>query len=91
MLILVTLYIKQQKKYAVTKTIVTPYFITYKVRVSIKDLYIRTGPGTNYNKRGFIEPNVYTIVEEADGKGATKWGKLKSGVGWISLDYVTKV
>ena len=66
-------------------------FKPYKIRVSIKDLYIRTGPGTNYNKRGFIEPNVYTIVEEADGKGATKWGKLKSGVGWISLDYVTKV
>ena len=34
-------------------------FKSYKVRVSIKDLYIRTGLGTNYNKRGFIEPNVY--------------------------------
>ena len=22
---------------------------------------------------------------------ATKWGKLKSGAGWISLDYVTKL
>lgn len=66
-------------------------FKPYKVRVNAKDLYIRTGPGTNYDKHGFIEPNVYTIVEEVNGKGATKWGKLKSGVGWISLDYVTKV
>lgn len=28
---------------------------------------------------------------EAKGEGATLWGKLKSGVGWISLDYTTKV
>ena len=76
-----------------TSAVSTPVdttFKPYKVLVKIKDLYIRTGPGTNYNKRGFIEPNVYTIVEEAEGKGATKWGKLKSGVGWISLDHVTK-
>ena len=33
----------------------------------------------------------YTIVAEAAGPGATKWGKLKSGAGWISLDYVTKL
>ena len=34
---------------------------------------------------------VYTIVAESDGTGATKWGKLKSGAGWISLDYASKV
>ena len=28
---------------------------------------------------------------ERAGSGATKWGKLKSGAGWISLDYVTKL
>lgn len=59
----------------------------YLVRVSISDLYIREGPGTNYGKKGFIKPGVYTIVEESTGAGATKWGKLKSGAGWISLDY----
>ena len=31
-----------------------------------------------------------TIVSEATGKGATLWGKLKSGKGWISLDYAKK-
>jgi hypothetical protein len=66
-------------------------FKPYKIRVNAKDLYIRTGPGTNYDKHGYVEPNVYTITEEANGKGATKWGKLKSGAGWISLDHVTKV
>lgn len=73
-----------------TETPVTPTFSPYKVRVSIKDLNIRKGPGTNYASNGFCPVGVYTIVEEADGKGATKWGKLKSGIGWISLDYAKK-
>lgn len=62
----------------------------YTVRVKISNLYIRKGPGTNYGQAGFIKPGVYTIVAESTGKGATKWGKLKSGAGWISLDYATK-
>ena len=59
----------------------------YTVKVSINNLNIRKGPGTNYGKNGFIKPGVYTIVAESTGTGATKWGKLKSGAGWISLDY----
>lgn len=59
---------------------------SFKVRVSIKDLNIRTGPGTNYKSKGFIKPGVYTIVK-TDGK----WGKLKSGAGWIHLDYAKKL
>ena len=66
-------------------------FVPYTVRVKIKDLRIRKGPGTSYPSAGYIAPAVYTIVEEADGPGATKWGKLKSGAGWISLDYVKKL
>ena len=58
---------------------------SFKVKVSIDDLNIRTGPGTKYKSKGFIKPGVYTIVE-TDGK----WGKLKSGAGWIHLDYVKK-
>ena len=65
-------------------------FEPYLVKVSLKDLNIRKGPGTNYARTQFIPVGVYTIVEEADGKGATKWGRLKSGMGWISLDYVTR-
>lgn len=63
----------------------------YKVRITATDLNIRTGPGTNYPSKGYIKPTVYTIVEEATGKGATKWGKLKSGAGWISLDYAKRL
>lgn len=68
----------------------TGKLIPYTVRVTVTDLHIRTGPGTNYPSKGFIKPTVYTIVEEATGKGATKWGKLKSGAGWISLDFAKK-
>ena len=65
---------------------VTPYH----VRVKITNLNIRKGPGTNYGATGYIQPGIYTIVAESTGKGAAKWGKLKSGAGWISLDYATK-
>lgn len=65
--------------------------VPYKVRIKISNLRIRSGAGTNYAAKGFIAPGVYTIVEEATGTGATKWGKLKSGAGWVSLDYCTKV
>ena len=69
-----------------TGATVTPYL----VRVKITNLNIRKGPGTNYGATGYIRPGIYTIVAESAGKGAAKWGKLKSGAGWISLDYATK-
>lgn len=68
-----------------------PAFSPYKVRVSIKDLNIRKGPGTNYASNGFCPVGVYTIVEEVNGTGATKWGKLKSDAGWVSLDYAKRI
>jgi len=65
----------------------------YLVRISISNLNIRKGPGTNYSKTGwFTGKGVFTIVAESSGTGSTKgWGKLKSGAGWISLDYAIKV
>ena len=66
-------------------------FKPYTVKVSVTELRIRSGPGTDTDSKGFIAPGVYTIVEEADGQGAKRWGKLKSGAGWISLDYAEKL
>ena len=67
-------------------------FKPYKVKVTATSLNIRKGAGTNTQKVGVIkDKGVYTIVEERNGTGAKKWGKLKSGAGWISLDYVKKV
>lgn len=66
---------------------------SFTVRVKISDLNIRKGPGTNYDRTGnFIAPGVYTIVETKSGQGSkTGWGRLKSGAGWISLDFVEKI
>lgn len=69
----------------------SPSPASYLVKVTADVLNIRKGPGTNYGTNGAIkDKGTYTIVAESAGPGATKWGKLKSGAGWISLDYVTK-
>lgn len=66
--------------------------LPYMVRVEIDDLYIRKGPGTNYAKNGFTGKGIFTITEVKTGKGSKKgWGKLKSGQGWISLDYAKRI
>lgn len=66
--------------------------VNYRVRVTASELNIRKGPGTGYGTNGAIkDKGVYTIVGESAGAGAAKWGKLKSGAGWISLDYVKRV
>lgn len=71
-------------------------FTPYLVKVTANSLNIRKGAGTNYGTNGVIKnKGIYTIVEEATGKGATKWGLLKSYKkdrnGWISLDYTKRV
>ena len=69
-----------------------PGFSAYRVKITTDALNIRKGPGTGYGTNGCIRDHgVYTIVAEGTGTGATKWGKLKSGAGWISLDYTKKV
>jgi hypothetical protein len=65
--------------------------VPFLVKVSISDLNIRRGPGTNFGRTQFIPRGVYTIVATSAGPGATLWGKLKSGAGWISLDYCTRL
>ena len=69
---------------------------SYLVRVDIGDLNIRKGPGTDCARTGkYTGAGVFTIVEEADGAGASRWGLLKSYQkkrdGWISLDYTTRI
>lgn len=64
---------------------------SYTVKITTDVLNIRKGPGTNYGISGQItDRGTYTIVKESDGPGANKWGKLKSGAGWIALDYTDK-
>lgn len=63
----------------------------YLVQV-ISNVTIYAGAGSNTHKVGNITgKGVYTIVEEKTGVGAAKWGKLKSGAGWISLDNIKMI
>jgi uncharacterized protein YgiM (DUF1202 family) len=62
-------------------------FIPYLIKVAVDGLNVRSGPGTGYRINTQITKNqVYTIVDEKNG-----WGKLKSGAGWIALQYVRKI
>lgn len=58
----------------------------YLVKVTANALNIRSGAGVNYSIVGCIrDKGTYTIVETQG-----NWGKLKSGAGWICLDYTSK-
>lgn len=68
----------------------------YLVRVSVDDLNIRQAPTIHSKAVGFTGKGVFTITEEATGivnaaGEKSRWGKLKSGQGWICLDYAEKV
>lgn len=53
----------------------------------LKRTPIKAGPNENSGSTGkYAQIGVYTIIEEKSG-----WGKLKSGIGWISLDQVTRL
>ena len=71
-------------------------FRPYLVKVSIPDLNIRKGPGTDKEKTGkYTGIGCFTIVDEADGQGASRWGLLKAYAkgrnGWVSLDHCRRI
>ena len=56
---------------------------SYLVKVTANNLNVRKGPGASYDISGTVKKGqLYTITETKNG-----WGKLKSGLGWISLGY----
>lgn len=61
--------------------------VPYTVKVTSAALNVRSGPSVNYGITMCIrDKGIYTIVTESNG-----WGKLKSGAGWINLDYTKKI
>lgn len=59
----------------------------FTVKINTDVLNVRSGPSTSYSTTTTVKKNeVYTIVEEKNG-----WGKLKSGAGWICLEYTKKI
>lgn len=83
--------IKAGSSTTATKPTTSSGFKSYKVKVTASVLNVRKGAGTNYGIATQVKKNeVYTIVGEKK-NGSTKWGKLKSGAGWIALSYTKKV
>ena len=63
-------------------------FEAYNVRVTATLLNVRSGPGTNFGiNSSIMDQGLYGICDESDGQGASRWGKMSNGWGWISLDY----
>lgn len=59
---------------------------SFKVKITASVLNVRSGVGTKYPVVTTVKKNeVYTIVEVQN-----NWGKLKSGAGWISLEYTVR-
>ena len=62
-------------------------FKSYMVRVTTQVLNVRNGPALTYKVNQVVRyGDSFTIVDEKDG-----FGKLKSGAGWICLQYTEKV
>lgn len=59
---------------------------SYIVKINTNTLNVRKGPSTKYAIATQVNKGeAYTIVETKD-----NWGKLKSGIGWISLKYTKR-
>ena len=66
-------------------------FEAYNVRVTATLLNVRSGPGTNFGiNSSIMDQGLYGICDESDGPGASRWGKMSNGWGWISLDYTER-
>jgi SH3 domain protein len=65
----------------------------YSVTITALALNVRSGPGLDYRiVRTLVnDKNTYTIVEEVKTGGGIPWGKLKSGLGWINLEFTKKM
>ena len=69
------------------QSIESSVFNPYLTRITASVLNVRSGPGITYKITTQVKKNqIYTIIDEKNG-----WGKLKSGAGWISLDYTEKL
>ena len=76
------------KVYPISEKAVTTGTKPYTVMITTAVLNVRKGPGTEYGIATTVRKGeIYTIVEESSNG---KWGKLKSGAGWISLAYTQR-
>lgn len=66
-------------------------FTPYLVKVNCGILNVREHPTTKSAVKTQVFYNeVYTIIKEESTEGR-RWGKLKSGAGWIALEYTGRI
>lgn len=79
-------YLDASKWNTLKKAVTTDEFKPYKVTI-VKTAVVRKKPSSASKKVMTLYPGgAYTIVKESG-----KWGKLKSGAGWINLKKTKKV
>lgn len=79
------LYISKNEKFVEFTEV--PSIKPFKVIITANALYIREGVGITSRIVGSVQKGeVFTIVNKMHG-----WGELKSGAGWISLDFTAVV
>ena len=70
-----------------SEAVTNPDAAIYKVKVNVNVLNVRSNPSPKAIVTGRLyKDQVYTIVAVEGG-----WGKLKSGKGWINLEFVSQV
>ena len=64
----------------------------YRIKVMMYVLNVHKAPTADSEITATIEDfGVYTVIEESPGKGASRWGKLENGLGWIALENTMKL
>ncbi len=64
----------------------------YRVKVMMYVLNVHKAPTADSEITATIEDfGVYTVIAESAGKGASRWGKLENGLGWIALENTLKL
>lgn len=69
-------------------------YVSYNFDHATNCLYITTSSASYKDAKAgkYTGKGVFTVTEVKSGIGSTTgWGKLKSGAGWISLDFAAKI
>ena len=60
--------------------------VDYSVKITDSDLNMRTGPGTEYTRIGYVKQGTYKVDSECG-----NWVRLADSGYWVCKSYVTKV
>lgn len=60
--------------------------LTYKVKVNVNKLNVRSGPGLDYEILSIVTKDTILEIKEENG-----WGKIVNEEGWIDLEFTTKL